>query len=389
MKSLKNFLIMFSILASACSTGCAEIGEELDETIGVEDEVSIEEKISIQFESFPETAQFGDSLFVAVALQNRTEERVPLGEPDQKACILMRYTCSCCDVPDLNFEWECPPRPKPIPMIDEDVETVPFTPMVDILPRPYVDPYECVRRGIQTVELPSLEDWKTPFWKAVRTFLNSSEAGAKTILEFEFEYLFWTGKTETFSVSLPLELRSAQEMKWLQSWQETKYDRLEMKKVPTWVQIGPCRLSSELLCPDISKPAGAGMPRTVQEWRDLEAALTPGTLRDEVTFTRHILEIMENSDFRASFHISREENYERWRSVTLPLRSWLEILPPCERAGLAQQMSRSQSLSMFTSARNSDTFSYLSETFEAENQTVEIILKIRNLIGGYLKYVNR
>jgi len=193
------------------------------------------------------------------------------------------------------------------------------------------------------LEFPPLEDWGDPFWKEIQEKV--SPDGVKCILTMTCRHHWhpdepWEEYIETSEYKVEQEIlikpRPENEITLLEKWYKNTPKKLfpEVKgnrKIPYemdlrssgrsnitvgWWAYDPwlfIRLGNR-------KPSDPNNPQTLDEWRQLEASLTPSTMRDEVRLTRLQLEFYSAQKGEASEKAKNE------------LVEWLKSLPEVQRA---------------------------------------------------------
>lgn len=217
--------------------------------------------------------------------------------------------------------------------------------------------------GAFAVEFPPLEDWNDPFWRGVRKRLATQDR-VEIRARFRFERTlkvklqnerdepngFLAGMQDLLTTIEPegvlsgvvekkivLKRRPNAETKRLDDWFKAtpsgmfperkeggvKTPRTEPsnRRFRRAVEIAGKKYNPWLVVRyGNRKPAEPNNPKTLDDWRKLEAEFSPSTLRDEITLTRLQLEYYE------------AEDGEKTNAALKALTAWLDALPGPQRA---------------------------------------------------------
>ena len=208
------------------------------------------------------------------------------------------------------------------------------------------------KSGFYTIiDLPPLEDWEDPFWKDIRE--KTTPEGIVCTLSFRISigrlalendsnnvpsspYKKKLTTSEKVSVSFVIKPRPSDELSLLEEWYKaTPKESFPVRKgnfkVPSngsvidcsdesRIKIGENRFSPWTMVRNGNrKPSDPNNPTTLEGWRELEAQLSPSTMRDEIRLTRLLLDFYSAKD---------EESSEYWKSE---LMHWLSTLPESQR----------------------------------------------------------
>jgi hypothetical protein len=188
------------------------------------------------------------------------------------------------------------------------------------------------------LEFPPLEDWNAPFWQELKATI--SEEGIVCKLQVSY-------RSANLEHDVLVKPRPANETalldQWLNDTPETQAPVVERtRKVPytgfpaasgksnisirrwkyePWLFI---RLGNR-------KPADPNNPTTLEGWRDLEASLTPSTMRDEIRFTRLQLEYYAAAGQAKTAEKAKSEFVD-----------WLKSLPEIQRTVMTKSLVSKQ-----------------------------------------------
>ncbi len=189
------------------------------------------------------------------------------------------------------------------------------------------------------LDFPPLEDWNDPFWKELREKITPD--GVKCTISFRVKI----GKTVspkknpgfmTISQEIIIKPRPHEELALLEKWynntpKELFPIRRPPYKIPSSGYVIPVNETSRIKVGDKNfspwrlirignrKPSDPNNPTTLEGWRELEAQLSPSTMRDEIRLTRLILEF---------YSANEEDASEYWNTE---LVDWLTTLPEAQK----------------------------------------------------------
>lgn len=226
-------------------------------------------------------------------------------------------------------------------------------------------PLESGRKIIRfgdSMECPPLEDWNHPFWQNIQREAPPEGVEVKVewcALDPDLE------DTRAFECVIRVKPRSQAEAEEIRNWLDTTPPELlprvvgekkcagqgyeihhgKTSRVPISLHSTVQRdwkdtiqIRGEGFCPyffmpwDCRKPSGAGTPPTCEAWRALERRWTPGTMRDEMRLTRHLLEIFEHPGYPFEYGAC----YVGARAFRMD--TWMETLPDVQRLVMLMKM---------------------------------------------------
>ena len=172
-----------------------------------------------------------------------------------------------------------------------------------------------------------LEDFDAPFWKELREKLTPE--GIVCAIELEYN----RGEENVFTASqdILIKPRPAAEMALLEKWyKNTPKELFPFQEGWSFSNSGksnirlspiPIRTYNPWIFIRVGnrKPSDPNNPRTLKGWRELEASLTPSTMRDEVRLSR----------FRLEYYAAR--NATKANEIKKEYRDWLDSLPEVQR----------------------------------------------------------
>ena len=187
--------------------------------------------------------------------------------------------------------------------------------------------------GMTDVELPPLEDWNDPFWKELREKLTPDGI----VCQFQVAQHYEIGSNRrkaVFTQDILIKPRPEEETVLLEKWfNDTPAELFPKGKVEKW-------FSARMLGRDVGgfivvggkeynpvhfvrtsafrKPFIPNNPTTLEGWRELETKFCDSTLRDDIKFTRLLLEYFEADDQKAE-------------QAKKDLTDWIESLPKIQR----------------------------------------------------------
>ncbi|MDO4628408.1 MAG: hypothetical protein Q4C70_04425 [Planctomycetia bacterium] len=279
---------------------------------------------------FPEKLSFGDVLYLGLRSTNMTDSQIRV--ENLLFDELFRLKKCTFRSPSVNsvFVWEPPQFTRISPLEKAD-----FVQGMKMYAGEYLKPDEESWSALETLELPTIQDWKHPFWLAMASLV---KIGPQQIeLELEYE-TFWDENT-TYRTEITLRDCSQKNWKLLETWAKIPYEEYEMtpetrmnflrQQLYPGVEAGGRHWSYSMIRGRLSKPSPEGLPKTASGWCYLEVELT-GTLHDEVKFTRLFLDYINK---RATTETEREMELQ-------PMNEWLQKLPQVQRYAMLRQFSR-------------------------------------------------
>ncbi|MDO4628872.1 MAG: hypothetical protein Q4C70_06780 [Planctomycetia bacterium] len=298
--------------------------------------------VTVQLEVYPKCLMYGDSLFCATSLANETETEKLLKRDEARK---VRIRCHLSGEEPAMYEYLHQKK-----AVEE--ELVNFTPMM-------IGEFFMLREFCRVLPVPRLGDWENPFWQNVREILKNTEE-----IELQFEITFLDSEDKTvveFQFPITLKARPDREMEWIRAWFETTpekvlaggerpYKSALFEEWEYFIEINGADFYPWGIVAG-EMPSGAGIPKTLIGWRNLEKMLSPGTLRDQVSMTRRVIETLENPETglnpgagaigRGSYGVAE-------------LKEWLATLPNVERRGLVSEWyaSRIYNRNMLSYLRN-------------------------------------
>lgn len=330
MKPTKRFLRILTLFAALCCLTLGKLakGEEYAPFSGQELDAEaprFQDGVKRGVLTYPFETYYGDSLYIlsyrvnesGETIRNFQKERIVGHNPH-----FYEVTITSKDI-DLPYEWAF--ERQSVYAGDVKYAFMPgnFEPGVR-------------ETGFYTaLDFPPLEDWNDPFWKELREKMTPE--GVKCTLSFRLAIGHTLPLEDAIrfiklSQEIVIKPRPNDELALLEEWyNNTPKDLFPVRKTPYKIpsrgNVIPNNEESHIKVGDKSfspwrlirignrKPSDPNNPTTLEGWRELEAQLSPSTMRDEIRLTRLLLEFYAAND---------EESTEYWKSE---LMNWLTSLP--------------------------------------------------------------
>ena len=276
-------------------------------------------------EIFPKEIYLGDTIYLTVYYENRSNEDLSVYTNDGILQNHYSFKQIWLSSPSLGkYRW-IPERPS-------------------IALSRLAGSYKTVKPGekcpVQKISLqfPPLEDWNDQLWPRLRTMIRKEDA----VCQLHIKCGYYVSTLEKTSPELVCDVlvkaRPEDETALLEQWfkdtPETLFPVIDGdRKVPYRGSLESSNESNITINGEEHnpwhfirlgnrKPSEPNNPTTLEGWRDLEASLTPSTMRDEIRFTRLQLEYYSAEQGEAS-EIAKAE-----------LVDWLKSLPEVQRTGM-------------------------------------------------------
>ena len=329
MKRLLIWSVAF-LLTLTCGISRAESNSEESQvvTIVMNDDSDESKGLKHTLEIYPKEIRFGDVVYFASYTENTTDEIVD-NFPDSEESDLNKSFVKDLKItsPQLTREYTWS---EAIDSEDCVLSVFNFQPLL---------PHEKRLFGLWTVEFPPLEDWETPFWKELRE--NLTQEGIVCNLQLT-NYYYVRGKDhvfryhheQTLTQEFLIKPRSEKESLLLEKQrlkalelQTTRNEKRDGKFVfsPPEEEDGYLALKGKEYAPShfVREALGTSLvpdnPKTIEGWRKLDESFVEGTLRDEISFTRLLLE-----------YLTADEG-EKTEQAEKKLLDWLNALPDVQR----------------------------------------------------------
>ena len=204
--------------------------------------------------------------------------------------------------------------------------------------------YKTVKPGekypVQKISLqfPPLEDWNDQFWQTLRRMIRKEDAACQLHIK-RAHFVRTSEKTSPELVcDVLVKARSLDETAFLERWfkdtPKTLLPEIDRdRKVPYSGSLESSNESNITINGEeynpwyfirlgYRKPSEPNNPTSLEGWRELEASLTPSTMRDEIRFTRLQLEYYSAEQGEAS------------DQAMVELIDWLNSLPEVQRTAM-------------------------------------------------------
>ncbi len=202
-------------------------------------------------------------------------------------------------------------------------------------------PGEKLPLGKEGVQLPPFEEWNDPFWKELRANLSPEGIVCAFQVVQYFELNTGEQRREVFTLNIRIKPRPEDETRFI----ERLSDVASKKRLPddrgvekTVNTVSPPQNDDSVVVNGIKynlsrfvrttasiRPFLPNNQTALDDWRALDAKFRVGTLRDDVTFTRLLLEYFE-ADADAAETPKKE------------LIDWLEALPEIQKSFFAEKI---------------------------------------------------
>ena len=301
------------------------------------------EHIEVTEMIYPQSFYFGDTIYYGNFLENKTDQVIPDQihnsiYPVQYSKNGLIFTTSRLDVDDEKLkECQCIPEQRA------------FTTTALTYHKTDMEPRETRIFALARIELPPLDELKTPFWQNLQESL-PPEGMQCQLTSHDIDYrsigieLLRRGSKD---FDITIKPRPDYETNLLNQWYDNTPQELfpiitnDTKKMKTisffvtqsgknFVIIGEeekGEFLNQIQFPGNRKPGDPNMPVNIKDWMLLEKSLEPSTMRDEIQFTRMRLEYIAAKDS----HLKQKKLDE--------LVKWLESLPRLQRLVMVYSIS--------------------------------------------------
>ena len=308
--------------------GCAKMSAEPINYVPLQgDSASVVCPIETTMEIFPKEIHLGDTIYLVVCKENRSDSDVVVSMTDscqENDCTLEDFSIST-EPPKNNFwfAWDRSTSRSyhwiPEERLEKEVRAL--------------GSYATLKPGEKypvrkiALEFPPLEDWNLPFWQELRAKV--PEEGAVRYLGAQYDRVH-------INVEVLVKPRPADKTALLDEWRGSTPESLfpiveDHRKNPNGERLessgkSDIAINGEEYDPWLfirlgnRKPSDPNNPTTLEGWRELEASLAPSTMRDEVRLTRLQLEY---------YAAEQGEPTERAQAE---LVDWLKSLPEIQRS---------------------------------------------------------
>jgi len=329
-------ITVFIFLTSLSLSGCTQMKTESIEyfsTLGeavttvFPEQDTYPTKFSIEI--FPIEIYLGDAIYLVIDHENISQEVVNVF--DHQQCFAM-------------YEYYPKKFTLSSNIIREEYYWIPEHPSSVLgsrhLPERNLQPGEKYSYQKNYLEFPPLEDWNDPFWKELCEKMPPEGITCKLHIKHGYNdpYLHLIRPQMEVEQDILIKPRPKNETALLEKWYKNTPKKLFPKadqfnrKVPNFedydlrssgrsdIKIGGNRYDPWMFIRlGNRKPSDPNNPTTLAGWRELEASLTPSTMRDEVRLTRLQLEYYSAKPGEASENAKKE------------LLEWLQSLPEVQR----------------------------------------------------------
>lgn len=361
--------LIFAIVLTLFGLGSVTKGQALVNS-------PVSDYITDEINFYPQEVELGDSVYIALFLQNKTDQEINYGRLDTRWFYGRKSDLSLMTNVTLVYKgqvYDCNLLRNFQTGESYGIECIGGggTPSLIIPPGQRM----FVRSLI--AETPPLDDWNIPFWRQIREDVERYGETFITInVEFIIGYLmnpqkrhFLAGQSSfKASCEIKLKKRDPSEMKTLEDWSRmnTSYDfpLLDLNDQPMkitdledlWKQNDICfKIDPELdsvdgedvpkmvttgsratedsvmripyyniMRVDHRKPPAGASPTTPEGWQELEEQFKPGVLRDEIHFANLLL----------SYLIALESGEDNVNTAKHEIVEWLKSIPETQRYAL-------------------------------------------------------
>ena len=332
----------------------------------VDASVTQDDMLTVSAEIFPKEIYLGDIVYLVVYLENRTSGFGVIypHEVDEYFSRQFSLSSSSCQT---DYRW--------LPEHDSVSH-----PDGKFLPRTINPGQQYIVQKI-ALEFPPLEDWNDQFWQAVRQSLAAKNPGEGITCTLHVKHPL---AKLPFDHDVLVKARPANETALLERWfndtPKTLFPRVDgNRKVPyRGLYLEPSGKSNIQINGKeydpwtfvrfaFRKPSDPNNPTTLEGWRDLEASLTPSTMRDEIRLTRLQLE-----------YYAAEPGEPGERAKT-ELVDWLKSLPEIQRTRMTSFLV-SKTRALFDSSlrdKNRELMRALYDVLDVRSQ--EIVCNFESL----------
>ena len=323
----------------------------------------IQEEASTGFsvEIFPKEIYLGDAIYLIVYLENRSDNDVVI-DPLEYSSI--QFSLSASSV-SSKYTWIPEYRTNALNALESPPRTM--------------EPGEKIPIRRSVLEFPPLEDWNDQFWQPFRQLLATKRSEESIDCKLSIEHGFVTIEHDVLVKRRP-EHETALLEQWFNDTPKTLFPRVDgNRKVPyRGLYLEPSGKSNIQINGKeydpwtfvrfaFRKPSDPNNPTTLEGWRDLEASLTPSTMRDEIRLTRLQLE-----------YYAAEPGEPGERAKT-ELVDWLKSLPEIQRTRMTSFLV-SKTRALFDSSlrdKNRELMRALYDVLDVRSQ--EIVCNFESL----------
>jgi hypothetical protein len=277
-------------------------------------------------EIFPKEIYLGDTIYLTVYYENRSNDDVSVYTNDG---VLQNHYSS-------KQIWLSTPT------LPGEYHWIPERPSIAL--SRLAGSYKTVKPGekypVQKISLqfPPLEDWNDQFWQTLRRMIRKEDAACQLHIK-RAHFVRTSEKTSPELVcDVLVKARSLDETAFLERWfkdtPKTLLPEIDRdRKVPYSGSLESSNESNITINGEeynpwyfirlgYRKPSEPNNPTSLEGWRELEASLTPSTMRDEIRFTRLQLEYYSAEQGEAS------------DQAMVELIDWLNSLPEVQRTAM-------------------------------------------------------
>lgn len=283
---------------------------------------------------------YGDVLYIDWTISNVSEKIAALFGAFRIYDPKMKITVSCKELsikavdylPELNDTLKVP-KDLSAWLLNKDLgkESRPLDLPAEITEKPncFLRPDQSYKPRPLAIEFPPLEDWNEPFWQELREKMRPEGIVCDVSIYF-YRHDF------KFSVLVKPHSSSALLENWFESTSDEFYPKKSMfyRRKITWetflddrsLELCPVMIKNNPYPPYLfmrygyRKPGVPNLPKTLDEWKQLEKSLSPCALRDEVTFAIKQIEYYS------------AENDEVQKEKLNSLVAWVKALPAPQRS---------------------------------------------------------
>lgn len=302
-------------------------------------------------EIYPDEIYAGDSIYVVIKAKNFSDAPVKYGSH------ILHYTLSIADCNVAECQQRLKAYQENVNAYYDDIKSnkliLILTPtrMVSIGIPFKIEAHSDVVEDKRRLEIPYLNQWKSPSWRRTLQTLDSQGTTVNLLL-FIREYY------ELALIPIKIKPRPEREMQLLDKWHaemSKQEDFLFVPKDKEWEpsadkNISYITIHGTSFFPSrvpiayfnghdgFYKPSSSNAPKTIQGWRDLESSLVPSTMRDEIRMTRLLLEYYD------AYGEKQDKKLEE-------IKSWLESLPAAQSSILVRYYDAPKDSPLYESAQ--------------------------------------
>ncbi|MGN0911664.1 MAG: hypothetical protein ACI4NV_09675 [Thermoguttaceae bacterium] len=283
------------------------------------------EKTEVSFEIFPKEITYGDFAYVLQRRTNVSDETIKsypiFWYPDVKVLDAPYSVVLTAEGIDGEYRWK-----QEYPSTFEYGCAFPS--------EKALAPNESVIKSRMVLDFPPVEDWNTPFWKALRDKVTPE--GIKCSLTFNYS----SSAQRSVCYEFLMKSRPEGEMSLLEDWVKASSDKYLPydtvgrkiwkrlgKKSTNQISLGVNKYNvSSFVRLGNRKPSDPNSPTSLKGWRELEASLAPSSMRDEIHLTCLLLEYYGSITDKGKAESSQK------------IADWLESLPDPQRVVLSSYL---------------------------------------------------